>query len=66
MLLSVIIPVYNERATIPTILVNVARALPNVRKEIIIVDDCSNDGTCESLVLASMGAHIVRTWPRNL
>jgi glycosyltransferase involved in cell wall biosynthesis len=49
MLLSVIIPVYNERATIPTILVNVARALPNVRKEIIIVDDCSNDGTCEWL-----------------
>ena len=49
MLLSIIIPVYNERATISTILISVARALPNVKKEIIIVDDCSNDGTREWL-----------------
>jgi glycosyltransferase involved in cell wall biosynthesis len=49
MLLSVIIPVYNERTTLPTILIKVARALPNVKKEIIVVDDCSNDGTREWL-----------------
>jgi glycosyltransferase involved in cell wall biosynthesis len=45
MLLSVIIPVYNERHTLGTMLVLVARALPHVNKEIVIVDDCSKDGT---------------------
>ena len=49
MLLSVIIPVYNERPTLGTILVAVSRALPNVSKEIVIVDDCSKDGTREWL-----------------
>ena len=49
MVLSVIVPVYNERDTLGTALVLVARALPNVTKEIIIVDDCSNDGTREWL-----------------
>jgi glycosyltransferase involved in cell wall biosynthesis len=49
MLLSVIVPVYNERHTLGTTLVAVARALPNVGKEIIVVDDCSQDGTREWL-----------------
>jgi glycosyltransferase involved in cell wall biosynthesis len=49
MLLSVIIPVYNERPTLGTILVAVAQTLPNVSKEVVIVDDCSNDGTREWL-----------------
>jgi len=49
MLLSVIIPVYNERQTLGTILGVVARTLPNVSKETIVVDDCSNDGTRERL-----------------
>src|SRR6516225_5632825 len=49
MLLSVIIPVYNERYTLGSVLVTVARALPTVSKEIIIVDDCSKDGTREWL-----------------
>ena len=43
--LSVIIPVYNERQTLGAILAAVSRALPGVPKEIIIVDDCSTDGT---------------------
>jgi len=43
MKLSVIIPVYNERGSIAEILSRV-RAVP-VDKEIIIVDDCSTDGT---------------------
>jgi glycosyltransferase involved in cell wall biosynthesis len=42
-LLSVVIPVYNEKETIEEILTRVA-AVP-VRKEIIVVDDCSTDGT---------------------
>ena len=49
MLLSIVIPVYNERHTLGTILSVVARALPNVSKEIIVVDDCSKDGTREWL-----------------
>ncbi len=42
-LLSVVIPVYNEQDTIEEILTRVA-AVP-VRKEILVVDDCSTDGT---------------------
>jgi len=49
MLLSIIIPVYNERQTLGPVLVLVARALPHVNKEIVIVDDCSKDGTREWL-----------------
>jgi glycosyltransferase involved in cell wall biosynthesis len=43
--LSVVIPVYNERATLGRVLMEVATVLPSVSKEIIIVDDCSTDGT---------------------
>jgi glycosyltransferase involved in cell wall biosynthesis len=49
MLLSVIIPVFNERETLGAILEIVAKSLPNVSKEIIVVDDCSKDGTREWL-----------------
>src|SRR5215813_10492372 len=47
--LSIIIPVYNELRTIGPLLVEVARAVSRVSKQIIIVDDCSNDGTSEWL-----------------
>jgi glycosyltransferase involved in cell wall biosynthesis len=46
-LVSVLVPVYNERDTIETI-VELIRSSP-VRKEIICVDDCSSDGTSEVL-----------------
>lgn len=41
--LSVVIPVYNEEKTLSTI-VDVVRAVP-IRKQIILVDDCSKDGS---------------------
>jgi glycosyltransferase involved in cell wall biosynthesis len=45
--LSVVMPVYNERLTLPEILGRVqAVAIP---KEIVIVDDCSTDGTRDYL-----------------
>jgi glycosyltransferase involved in cell wall biosynthesis len=47
--LSVVIPVYNEAGTIGRVVAQVAAALPAVRKEIIIVDDCSRDGTADWL-----------------
>jgi glycosyltransferase involved in cell wall biosynthesis len=47
--LSVVIPAYNERNTLGAVLVAVAAALPGIAKEIIIVDDCSKDGTREWL-----------------
>ncbi len=49
MKLSVIIPAYNERHTIAACLVRVVASIPHVEKEIVIVDDCSRDGTREWL-----------------
>jgi glycosyltransferase involved in cell wall biosynthesis len=48
MKLSIIIPCFNEATTIRQI-VEAVRACPVVDKEIIIVDDCSTDGTKEIL-----------------
>jgi len=47
MRLSIVIPVFNERATLPALLENVARV--PLDKEILIVDDGSTDGTREYL-----------------
>lgn len=47
MKLSVVIPVYNERATIEKIIQRVSQV--DIPKEIIIVDDASTDGSVEVL-----------------
>ena len=44
MKLSIVIPCYNEKNTIQNIL-EVVRKVPIEDKEIIVVDDCSKDGT---------------------
>jgi len=46
-LLSVVIPVYNERETLLDLLERV-KTVP-IRKEIVLVDDCSQDGTRDLL-----------------
>lgn len=45
MKLSIIMPVYNEVATIAEIVRRVLEAPVEVSRELIIVDDCSTDGT---------------------
>lgn len=48
--LSIIVPVYNEKKTLPLILEQILSVdLGDVQKEIVIVDDFSNDGTREML-----------------
>ena len=47
-LLSVVMPVYNERDTIEGMIARVL-AVPNLRVELIVVDDGSKDGTSEIL-----------------
>ncbi|HEU5438654.1 MAG TPA: glycosyltransferase family 2 protein [Ktedonobacterales bacterium] len=54
--LSVIIPVYNERKTIAEVIRRVEEQ--PFEKEIIVVDDCSTDGTREFLRES--------TWPENV
>jgi glycosyltransferase involved in cell wall biosynthesis len=50
--LSIVIPVYNEKNTIDEILRRVLDTEP--RKEVIVIDDCSTDGTKQ--ILESMAA----------
>jgi glycosyltransferase involved in cell wall biosynthesis len=48
--LSIVIPVYNEKATIRAIIEKVLSVrLEGIEKELIVVNDCSRDGTREAL-----------------
>src|ERR1700756_2442759 len=47
-LLSVVIPCFNERGTLPQ-LIDRVRSSPVARKQIIVVDDASTDGSREIL-----------------
>jgi glycosyltransferase involved in cell wall biosynthesis len=49
MKVSIIIPVYNERATIIEILKRVQAVKLGIDREIVVVDDCSGDGTRDIL-----------------
>jgi glycosyltransferase involved in cell wall biosynthesis len=68
MKLSVIICVYNERDTILTVLdrVQAAELGPDWEREIIIVDNCSTDGTRELLQELELPNGQVIFHPRNL
>src|SRR3954471_1820860 len=46
-MLSVVMPVFNERATIDEIIRRVLAV--DIRIQLIVVDDCSTDGTSEML-----------------
>lgn len=49
MKLSILMPIYNEIATLESVIDLVAGALPDVEKELVMVDDGSKDGTREWL-----------------
>lgn len=49
MKLSIVMPVFNEKNTIEEIISRIQSVDVGIKKEIILVDDCSNDGTREIL-----------------
>ena len=61
MKLSIVIPCYNEQATIASV-IEAVRAAPGGEKEIIVVDDCSSDGSGALLegALRARIDHLVR------
>jgi glycosyltransferase involved in cell wall biosynthesis len=64
MLVSVVIPVYNEIATLAEILRRVTAV--DFPKELVIVDDCSRDGSREFLQqLADQGLSVIGGTPNN-
>src|SRR5262249_24506432 len=48
-MLSIAVPAWNEIRTIGFVLAKLSEVLPHIAKQIIIVDDCSKDGTREWL-----------------
>jgi glycosyltransferase involved in cell wall biosynthesis len=48
-MLSIVVPVYDEIDTLGGVLATLVTVLPQVEKQIIVVDDCSKDGSREWL-----------------
>ena len=46
---TIVIPVYNEAKNLGILIPKIYRELKNIKFELIIVDDDSNDGTSEVL-----------------
>ena len=59
-LISVVVPAFNEAATIETLIGRVQNALAGKRFEIVIVDDCSTDGT--AALIQKMSGGSIRTF----
>ena len=55
--LSIVIPVYNEATTIEAIIKRVQTVSLPFSREIIVVDDCSSDGTRNTLSRIADGGH---------
>jgi len=63
MKLSILIPVYNEQSTIAEMLSRVSSL--DIHKEVIIVDDCSTDGTREYLYQLSQDPSVLNSDGKN-
>jgi glycosyltransferase involved in cell wall biosynthesis len=60
-LLSIIVPAYNEERTIAAVVERVRAELASYQIEIIVVDDCSSDGTAAALApLEGDGLRVIR------
>jgi glycosyltransferase involved in cell wall biosynthesis len=68
MLLSILIPVYNERTVVEKSLALVLAApLPeNMDRELVIVDDCSTDGTSDILVRLAASEPRIRLFRQSI
>jgi glycosyltransferase involved in cell wall biosynthesis len=68
MLLSILIPVYNERTVVEKSLALVLSApLPeNMERELVIVDDCSTDGTSDILDRLAAGEPRIRLYRQSV
>ena len=64
--LSIIIPIYNEKYTLPILLNSIDKvSLPdNIKKEIILVDDASSDGTYD--FIKSLQNYIILRHEKNM
>ncbi len=60
MKLSVIIPVYNEEATVETIVDLVLKAPLSIEKELILIDDCSSDET-RKIIETKLAGKVAKT-----
>jgi glycosyltransferase involved in cell wall biosynthesis len=65
MKLSVVIPVYNERDTLHEILRRVRESPTGLETEIVVVDDCSTDGTRDILEKLDLPGVRVFYQPKN-
>ena len=65
---TIVIPVYNEAKNLGILIPKIYRELKNIKFELIIVDDDSNDGTSEVLKKFKMKnfKYIIRKKERDL
>ncbi|MBF0318590.1 MAG: glycosyltransferase family 2 protein [Nitrospirae bacterium] len=61
--ITFIVPVYNERDTLSDILNKIEAVDLGLRKEIILVDDCSTDGT--RAIIEGLGGDFVKLYHEN-
>ncbi len=59
-LLSILIPIYNERQTLPVLMNKVLSVPFQIPFEVVAVDDCSRDGSAELLSALSLGNGCIR------
>ena len=60
--LSIVIPVFNERETLLMLIKQVQSVNISLEKEIILVDDCSTDGTRELLKSELLDNKLVKVY----
>ena len=58
--LSIVVPAYNEKSNVPLLVQAVAAALPDVRWELVFVDDDSPDGTASEVRIIAQSDPRVR------